>query len=106
MFGLIKQLLGGKNPAAELVQEGKAHIVDVRTPGEYKAGHVQGSVNIPLDRFQREMGSLKNKEHVVICCASGARSGMATSMLKSHGHPSVHNGGPWHRVHQWKNQSK
>ena len=101
MMGFFKKLF--KPSEAELlVQQGKAHIVDVRTPGEYKSGHVKGSVNIPLNQFQREMKALHAKEHVVLCCASGMRSAQASSILKSSGHRSAHNGGSWHRVNQWK----
>ena len=33
---------------------GNALVIDVRSPGEYASGHVQGAINLPLDRFEQE----------------------------------------------------
>ena len=78
----------------ELV-EGGAQIVDVRTRGEFQAGHVRGSVNIPLDILSNSLSKIKKDKPVIICCASGARSSSALSILKSGGFSEVHNGGGW-----------
>ena len=79
---------------AELVKNG-AMIVDVRTPGEFKSGHIKGSINIPLDDIRKNTKELKEKNKVIItCCRSGNRSGMAKSMLQSAG-IECYNGGPW-----------
>lgn len=79
---------------AELVKNG-AMIVDVRTPGEFKSGHIKGSINIPLDDIRNKTKELKEKNKVIItCCRSGNRSGMAKSMLQSAG-IECYNGGPW-----------
>jgi rhodanese-related sulfurtransferase len=97
MFGLIKELfgMGPKVDFAELVKQG-ATIIDVRTKGEFAGGHIRGSVNIPLDKIDANLGKLKNKNQVIItCCASGSRSGLAQSGLKSRGYTNVHNGGSW-----------
>lgn len=77
----------------EMISNG-AKIVDVRTPGEFQGGHVAGSRNIPLDKVSSKMNEIKKMGPVVLCCASGARSGQATSMLKSQGVDCV-NGGSW-----------
>jgi rhodanese-related sulfurtransferase len=77
-----------------------AVIVDVRTPSEYKSGHIPGALNIPLDSIKSKSGDLKSKNKVVItCCRSGARSGMAKSILTSSGIETV-NGGPWNSLIQ------
>ncbi|CAG0910910.1 unnamed protein product, partial [Cyprideis torosa] len=70
---------------ADLVQNRKAYIVDVRTPGEYKRGHVKGSINIPLNSIGTADKKLKGKDPIVLCCASGARSGQAARVLKTKG---------------------
>ena len=87
--------LGPKTDFADLIQNRNAYIVDVRTAAEFKNGHVKGSVNIPLQSFSSADKKLKGKEPIILCCASGARSGQATSMLKSKGFTEVYNGGPW-----------
>ena len=73
-------------------------IVDVRTPEEYANGHVIGSVNIPLDQFQARMGEIDLAKPVLLCCASGGRSGMAKQILDRMGHTQAHNAGPWTRL--------
>ncbi len=73
----------------------KKTIVDVRTPGEFMGGHVVGSINIPLQEIQHRIDELKAiNGPLVLCCASGNRSGLATQFLKSCG-IECENGGSW-----------
>lgn len=82
----------------ESIIKQNAAVVDVRTPGEYAGGNVPGSVNIPLQEITLHLDELRAmKQPIVLCCASGNRSGQATSLLKSHGIDCV-NGGPWFEV--------
>lgn len=79
---------------AKLVEQG-AVIVDVRTKGEFKEGHINGSRNIPLDTIRNEVQSLKKlNKPVITVCRSGNRSRMAKSILVSAG-IEVYNGGAW-----------
>lgn len=76
------------------VKNGPKTFVDVRTPEEYAGGHVPGAINIPLDQIQSRLDEFKEMpKPVVAYCRSGARSGMATSILKGAGVPEVINGG-------------
>lgn len=96
-MGLFSSLFGKKVDLTEVVARG-AKIIDVRSPQEYKGGHVKGSVNIPLDRIRAEVASLKKAgKPVILCCASGMRSGSATSILEGEG-IEAYNGGPWTNV--------
>lgn len=80
-----------------MLQKG-ALIVDVRTPEEYKAGHIKQSVNISLNTIPNKINELKRKNKPIItCCRSGARSGMAAEQLRKAG-IEVENGGPWNSV--------
>lgn len=73
-------------------------VVDVRTPGEYMGGHVAGSINIPLNEIAERLEELKQlPQPLVLCCASGNRSGQATSFLKNNG-IECSNGGSWLNV--------
>ena len=78
-----------------------SNIVDVRSKAEYIMGHVKGSTNIPLqqvpDRIQ-EISAIG--EPLILCCASGGRSGQATEFLKAQGLNEVYNGGGWREVRQ------
>lgn len=96
MFGIFKKLFGG-GPSVDFKElvSGGAVIVDVRTPAEYKGGHVQGAINIPLDQVKSKIADLKKKNKPIItCCRSGSRSGMAKSMISASG-LECYNGGPW-----------
>jgi phage shock protein E len=73
---------------------GKASIVDVRTQREYDEGHYPGAINIPLNELPSRLDEFKQmKTPIVAYCRSGARSGMAVSLLKQSGINEVINGG-------------
>ena len=96
MFDSLKQLLGlaPKVNYAELVKNG-AQIIDVRTPGEFKGGHIKGAINIPLQNISAQLGRIRKDKPVITCCASGMRSASAKSILTSNGYSDVYNGGGW-----------
>jgi rhodanese-related sulfurtransferase len=68
-------------------------IVDVRQPGEYNAGHIEGSINIPLDQLASNLSKLAGRT-VITCCASGVRSAAAKDVLAAAGIKAF-NGGGW-----------
>ena len=96
MLSFLKKLFSPGPPVdyAALLAKG-AVIVDVRTKGEYQGGHIKGSINIPLQSLQTGMAKLKKDKPVITCCASGARSASAKSVLQSNGFAEVYNGGGW-----------
>ena len=96
MFKTLFGIGGPKVDLREKIAQG-ATIVDVRTPDEFRSGHVAGSINIPLDRIQDQLKKINKDKSVITCCRSGARSGMAADILKRHGF-DVYNGGPWTSV--------
>lgn len=80
-----------------LLREG-AQIVDVRTPGEYAAGHASQSRNIPLGELGERTKELDAEAWVIVCCASGGRSAAARRILRQHGFMRVFNAGSWRRL--------
>ncbi|MEW6430285.1 MAG: rhodanese-like domain-containing protein [Myxococcota bacterium] len=85
----LGQISGPK--ARQLVKDG-AKLVDVRTPGEYSAGHLPGAVNVPLQELGARLKTLGAKEKpLVLYCASGTRSAMAKAVLKNAGFQQVFN---------------
>ena len=77
-------------------------VVDVRTPGEFSMGHVNGSINIPLDELADRMDELKNiPGKIILCCASGNRSGQAHRYLLQNGFTEIHNGGSWMNLRKY-----
>lgn len=78
-----------------LIRENNCTIVDVRTPAEFTAGHAAGSVNIPLNEIPNRIEELRSlKQPLVLCCASGGRSGNATAYLSDTGF-DCYNAGSW-----------
>jgi rhodanese-related sulfurtransferase len=78
----------------EILKSGNATVVDVRSPGEFMGGHVAGSINIPLQEIPHRIDEFKKMKNIVLCCASGNRSGQATAFLKQNG-IDCENGGSW-----------
>lgn len=100
MLSFIKNLF--KSPdLAQLIKEG-AVIVDVRSKAEYSTGHVKGSINIPLEQVGASVDKLKSHKHIITCCRSGTRSGMAKRTLQAKGLQNVVNGGSWQNVNNYK----
>jgi phage shock protein E len=96
MINILKKIFGAA-PAVNfkaLTQSG-AVVIDVRTAEEFKTGHMENAVNIPLDSIGRQLLIIKKMNKPVIAvCRSGNRSGMAVQILKNIG-VEAYNGGAW-----------
>lgn len=89
----------------KLIKENKGTIVDVRTSGEYRGGHVTGSVNIPLNEIPLRMDELESmKGPLILCCATGMRSSQAANYLSRQGMECL-NGGSWLEVNYLQSKS-
>lgn len=75
-----------------------AIFVDVRSAGEFANGNAPGTINIPLQELGSRLGEIPRSTPVVLCCASGTRSGMAKLMLWKKGYRNVHNVGAWSKL--------
>ena len=60
-------------------------LIDVRTPAEYQSEHVQGSVNIPLDRFAAALATLSKSDQVIFVCRTGKRASQAAAKASENG---------------------
>jgi rhodanese-related sulfurtransferase len=71
----------------------KPVIVDVRTPGEFAGGHLEGAVLIPVQEFQRRLGELApyKQAPIFVYCRSGNRSTVAAKLLVDSGFENVIN---------------
>jgi rhodanese-related sulfurtransferase len=72
---------------AKAVQAGETTVVDVREPHEFMAGHIPGSVNRPLSRF--DPCDLPKAGLVVLICQAGGRSRRALSGAHAAGRSDV-----------------
>lgn len=64
-------------------------ILDVRSAQEFAAGHLEGSVNIPLNQLEKRIDEVPQSEQVVVHCAGGYRSSTAVSLLQKHGRKNL-----------------
>jgi phage shock protein E len=87
-----------------IIKEKKGTIVDVRSHEEFMGGHVAGSINIPLQTITDRMEELKDLTMpLILCCASGNRSGQAQHYLSQHG-LDCYNGGSWLDVNYYQSK--
>ena len=77
---------------AEYKTNDGAVLLDVRTSEEYRDGHIDGSVNVPLDRISFIVNTVRDKNTpLYVHCLSGGRSGQAVSYLKKIGYMNAKN---------------
>jgi hydroxyacylglutathione hydrolase len=90
-------------PAAEIGEDRRATVLDVRAESEWSEGHVPGALNIPLARLPERIHELRDAGPIVVHCQGGARSAIAASLLQAGGIADVVNadGGydAWARAH-------
>jgi len=77
------------------LRAGGAIFVDVRSQAEFASVNAPGTINIPLPELSSRLDELQKDRDIVLCCASGSRSGMARLILKTKGFKKVHNVGKW-----------
>jgi hydroxyacylglutathione hydrolase len=77
--GLAQRLDGAGGPL----------VIDVRGAGEYDAGHVPGSLNIPYEQLGGRLGELPRDRPIAAICKAGKRSGLAASILQREGFDGV-----------------
>jgi rhodanese-related sulfurtransferase len=74
--------------ATQLINQNKAVLVDVRTPDEFKSGHLRDARNIPLKELPNRLDELekfKSKSVIAICQNGAAGSAKAAAQLKKAG---------------------
>jgi rhodanese-related sulfurtransferase len=72
---------------ARIAQTPRPFLLDVRTPGEYKQGHITGAELIPLNELAARVGRLPRQRQIICVCASGHRSSAAARQLTAKGFP-------------------
>lgn len=72
--------------ADSLPRDGSVTLLDVRTPGEYSRGHIEGFKNIPVDELREHLEEIEKNKPVYVICQSGLRSYIATRILEGSGY--------------------
>ena len=76
----------------EYAEKENAVLLDVRTPQEYREGHIPGSKNVPLQTLDKVRSVVENKDaELFVYCYSGARSRQAAAALGQMGYTNVQN---------------
>ncbi len=93
MISVLKKLFNSGAATEALPKDGL--LIDVRTEAEFRRGHLIASTNIPLQVLNDHINDFKRSDKpIILICRSGARSGRAAKILKSHG-IEAYNGGAW-----------
>lgn len=94
MLGYInRNIIEGLTPTVqwheldELMNDG-AILIDVRTAGEHKFGHIPGSANFPVDELREHIQDIEHNK-VIVYCQVGQRGHIATRLLRQHGFNAV-----------------
>ena len=93
---MIEDLESGKvrqfhwNDVEDLPCDGSAALLDVRTEGEYRRGHLNGFRNIPLDDLREHLDELERDKPVYVNCQTGLRSYLACRLLTQYGFSCSH----------------
>jgi hydroxyacylglutathione hydrolase len=64
-------------------------VLDVRGVGEWRAGHIPGSLNLPLGELEQRLDEIPRNRSLIVHCQTGARAAMAASQLRARGFPDV-----------------
>ena len=91
--GIVKQFHWDE--VAALPRDGSVTLLDVRNPGEYEAGHIDGAINIALDGMREHLGELDKSKPVYVNCFSGMRSYIACRILAGNGFDVYNLSGGW-----------
>ena len=92
LFNFSRNTADINTGVAEYKTNDGAVLLDVRTAEEYRDGHIDGSINIPLDKISSVENIVKDKSTpLYVYCLSDGRSGQAVSYLKQMGYTNVKN---------------
>lgn len=93
LFGKRNSSLSMKEAQAELEKDKRIVLIDVRNTDEYKQGHIQGSINLPLHLVPVSLAQKvpDKNARIFVYCLSGGRSGQASSWMMQNGYENVTN---------------
>lgn len=102
--GLVKQFFFDE--VDELRKNPDVLFVDVRTPMEYRLGHIEGSFNIPVDELRKRYGELPKDKEIALICESALRSYVAYRFLAQKGYSCRHLAGGYRIYATWKEEEE
>ncbi len=95
MFNLFRRDSGyqdiGPDEVREALGDKRVQLVDVRSRGEYKEGHLPKAKLVPLPELGTQLHKIDPQRPVILYCRSGSRSARAARFLSEHGFQDVRN---------------
>ena len=88
MNGLVRQFFWDEVDSVR--EDPSSYMVDVRTPEEFARGHIEGSVNIPVDELRDRLDEIPGDRHIRLICQSALRSYIAARILEQRGYECSH----------------
>ncbi|SCH49353.1 rhodanese-like domain-containing protein [Romboutsia sp. 1001713B170207_170306_H8] len=100
-MGFFSNIFGSRNytninneELQSIIKNNKnALILDVRTIGEFRSGHIPNAKNIPVHELNTQINNLDayKNDDIIVYCASGGRSSSAANILNKNGFNKVYN---------------
>lgn len=81
----VINVVEGKKMIDENLGKEDFELIDVRSPMEYKQGHIKGSKLIPLEELENYLNDFDSSKTYLLYCRTGGRSGFAQKMLSNKG---------------------
>ncbi|MBK1647489.1 rhodanese-like domain-containing protein [Rhabdochromatium marinum] len=95
IYNLIQGDKGSTDPlgATDLINRRDATVIDVRPSADFDKGHIIHAINIPMNGFRNQLGTLGKyrDKPLVVSCRSGSQSQMACGILRKQGFAEVYN---------------
>ncbi|MCX5775455.1 MAG: CoA-disulfide reductase [Firmicutes bacterium] len=88
LHGVIKQYY--VEDLCQIPSDGSVTFLDVRSPGEFRRGHIEGAINIPVDFLRENLHKLDKGKKIYVNCQSGFRSYLACRILSQLGYDCAH----------------
>jgi hydroxyacylglutathione hydrolase len=85
------ELIDAQTLAGRLSSDAGLVLVDVRSDGEWEAGHIEGARHVPAGLLPQQLREIPRERPVAVICGSGFRASIAASLLKRHGYRNVAN---------------
>jgi len=92
--GIVKQWY--IEDVESLPRDGRFTLLDTRTREEYKQGHIEGFINIPVDELRDRLAEIETRKPVYVICQSGLRSYIASRILSENGYDCYNFAGGYH----------
>lgn len=88
---LISERISPQDYQSDFLANSSDHVlIDVRTPGEFADGYIEGAINLNVETLESNLDQIPRDKPVVLYCRSGNRSAVAADILESAGFTEIY----------------